>query len=252
MAPIKFDNHIREQLQEREIQPSKDACKKLQAQLNQAPKKKNFTKWYAIAASVVGFVIFVSIVFNKTSEKTVNPLIVEVNSNKEQKNPVQTEVVSETKTSSTPQVISKQERQLVQENTLNKLDKVEKDIQVISEKKPNEVEIKIVLETEITSVKVSTEEDFEKAKIAEVVAQVNQLQSKNNTVSSYEIEALLAKAQQEITFRKLVSNSNKKVDATALLNSVEEELETSFREKVFEALGDQYKKVRTAVVNRDN
>jgi len=78
------------------------------------------------------------------------------------------------------------------------------------------------------------------------------LQSKNNTVSSYEIEALLAKAQQEITFRKLVSNSNKKVDATALLNSVEEELETSFREKVFEALGDQYKKVRTAVVNRDN
>ncbi len=44
---------------------------------------------------------------------------------------------------------------------------------------------------------------------------------------------------------------NNKVDATKLLSVVEDELETNFRDRVFEALGDGYEKVRTAVVNRE-
>ncbi len=36
-----------------------------------------------------------------------------------------------------------------------------------------------------------------------------------------------------------------------LLNMVEYEIETSFRDKVFEALGDSFEKVKTAVANRE-
>ncbi len=42
------------------------------------------------------------------------------------------------------------------------------------------------------------------------------------------------------------------MDATALLNVVEFELETSFRDKVFEALGDGFEKVITSVADRNN
>ncbi len=61
---------------------------------------------------------------------------------------------------------------------------------------------------------------------------------------------MLLKAQRDINSLKIVKN--KKVDATALLNVVESELETSFRDKVFDALGDSFEKVRTAVAERNN
>ena len=64
------------------------------------------------------------------------------------------------------------------------------------------------------------------------------------------LNSLLLKAQDEIHSREILNT--KKVDATALLNMVESELETNFRDKVFEALGDGYEKVRTAVVERNN
>ncbi|MCF6308008.1 MAG: hypothetical protein L3J09_08645 [Flavobacteriaceae bacterium] len=271
MAPIKFENHIREQLQERETQPSVDAWKKLQPQLNQTPKKKSNTKWYVIAASVVGFIIIASVLFNKTSQITTSPAIVETNSSQEQIISIQTENnIPEIK-----EIISKQETQIVQEDNLDNVKNTNKVITVDKSKKSIKKESEIVFqskdinkenenvnsntnlkevlmpsETEITSIKVSKEEDFENEKVAEIVVQVTHLQSVNNTVSAEEIEALLAKAQQEITAKKLLSNN--KVDAMALLNLVEEELETSFRDKVFEKLGDSFQKVRTAVVNRDN
>jgi len=59
----------------------------------------------------------------------------------------------------------------------------------------------------------------------------------------------LFKAQQEIHSKKLLYKN--KVDAMELLSIVEDELEANFRDRVFEALGDGYKKVRTAVVNRE-
>ena len=49
--------------------------------------------------------------------------------------------------------------------------------------------------------------------------------------------------------KKLIFSN--KVDAIKLLSVVEDELETNFRDRVFEALGDGYEKIRTAVVNRE-
>ena len=63
---------------------------------------------------------------------------------------------------------------------------------------------------------------------------------------------LLAKAQREIELQRILNNSNYKIDAAALLSDVESELERSFRDKVFDALGEGYQKIRTAVAERNN
>jgi hypothetical protein len=64
------------------------------------------------------------------------------------------------------------------------------------------------------------------------------------------VEALLNNARREIETQRILNNP--KVDATALLEDVEWELEKSFRDKVFDALGEGFQKVRTAVTERND
>ena len=97
-----------------------------------------------------------------------------------------------------------------------------------------------------------TDERFIENKVDEVVARVKEIQHKNNQVTPEEIDALLANAQREIKTRQILNPETQKVDAAALLLDVELELEQSFREKVFDALGESFNKIRTAVVERNN
>ncbi|MEL6919028.1 MAG: hypothetical protein AAFO99_15030 [Bacteroidota bacterium] len=88
-------------------------------------------------------------------------------------------------------------------------------------------------------------------KIAEVIAQVDQLEQDNAIVTNAEIDSLLRVAQKEILTDKLVKG-NKKVDPAVLLAEAEFELDKSFRDQIFETLKNGYLKVRTAVADRNN
>ena len=73
MAPIKFEDNIREKLEGREIEPSSDAWKKLSKRLDENSKKKsNYTLWYAIAASIIGALIAVSVFSSKGGKLNEN------------------------------------------------------------------------------------------------------------------------------------------------------------------------------------
>ena len=89
-------------------------------------------------------------------------------------------------------------------------------------------------------------------KVDQVVAAVQGLQKDKGEVSPEEIDKLFQKAQREIQNRRILEGQTYKVDATALLEDVEWELERTFRDKVFDALGDGFSKVRTAVAERNN
>ena len=52
--------------------------------------------------------------------------------------------------------------------------------------------------------------------------------------------------------QKLYNEATNKVDANALLQSVEDDLEQSFRAKVFDAIKSGYESVKTAVAERNN
>ncbi len=93
-------------------------------------------------------------------------------------------------------------------------------------------------------------EEIIAAKISEVVAQVELLENGNQTVTDAELDSLLLMARKELYADRLF-RKDKSVDAMALLGEVEDELDQSFRDQIFESLKTGFQKVRTAVVQRN-
>lgn len=265
MAPLKFEENIREKLQERELQPGKETWEKLAAQLDlQKPPKKR-TPFLWMAASFIGAVIIASLIFQ--SEKAASPLVKQepldilkeknlneqpihiVEGVQEGELPVH-EVSNETElASSIPKSRTRQKGERTTQNSNptttgnQKLTGPEENaVAVISsiEKLPGK------------EVEESKDDILINTKIEEVVAEVQTLQQRNNAVTPDEIEALLAKAQRDISNRRILQLNSPNIDASALLSDVELELENSFREKVFQALGEGFIKIRTAVSERNN
>jgi len=85
------------------------------------------------------------------------------------------------------------------------------------------------------------------AKISEMIAQVNLIED----VSDAEVDSLLRLAQKEILKEKIYRN-NGSVDAMALLTEAEDELDQSFRDRIFLKLKDGFFKARTAIASRNN
>ncbi len=251
MAPVKFDKNVKEQLEKRTIQPSSDAWGKLSKRLDaeeQTEKKASYW-WLGIAASIIGIVLVATQFFNNNTKEII-PQVVDNPSKVEEikiiKEPIK--VVSETQ-----KIVSiKKEDKVEVSNTPAKLkeeiDLEEKTIEIATNKS-NLEDSKIIHEsTEVLEEKLS----FEEQKIQDIVMQVHNLKEQNKEVSDTEIEALLQQAQQEIAFKKLYNESTGLVDANALLQDVEEELDKSFRTRVFEALKKSYGTVKTAVAQRND
>ena len=93
---------------------------------------------------------------------------------------------------------------------------------------------------------------FEEQKIQDVVALVQSMKDGNKVITDSDINALLEEAQKEIKLNRLYNETNGVVDANALLQDVEAELNQSFRSKVFEALKSSYNSVKTAVAQRND
>ena len=93
---------------------------------------------------------------------------------------------------------------------------------------------------------------FEDEKLKEVVAQIQELKNTNEAVTEDEIDALLKEAEKAIFKEKIKSANTQTVDADALLQDVEADLQQSFRDRVFEALKTSYETVKTAVAERNN
>ena len=101
-----------------------------------------------------------------------------------------------------------------------------------------------------TTVRETKQEDkIFNNKVDEVVASVKKLQENKTEVTANDVEALLNNARREIQTQRILNST--KVDATALLLDVEWDLDKSFRDKVFDALGEGFNKVRTAVTERN-
>lgn len=264
MAPIKFEENIREKLEERELQPSKLAWEKLSTQLDaESETKSRSFMWLAIAASFVGVLIIASVLFNQStipSEENIQLVIEdmestesiqlkqEVKSNTEPSEVIQkSEVASNEKTS---------EENVIQQAKVSKKPIVTPNEGIAVNKKEEQNILKSAVAKNDNNIDNTTksiltkEEAIFNNKVDEVVSKVKMMQSSNSAITAEEIDALLQSAQKDIANQRILST--KKVDATALLLDVEFELERSFRDKVFEALGDGFQKIRTAVVERNN
>lgn len=261
MAPIKLEENIREKLEARELKPSADAWKKLEAGLNEKQPQNRTYIWYYAAASFVGILIVASVFFNRNASERNNEIVKE---NIEQNNPeVAPEIVPNTKRveNIASEKVEKKTapRENLKENSLNSLPpkkesavdrKIKKGDALAEVSNISERTERDGIEKNTQNNVVSEEDRLFSQKVNEVVADVKKLQNENTAVSAEEVDALLKNARREIQTERILGGP--KVDATALLQDVEWELEKSFRDKVFDALGEGFNKIRTAVTERND
>jgi len=271
MAPIKFEDNIREKLEGREIEPSSDAWKKLSERLDENSKKKNNnTIWYTIAASIIGVLIAVSVFSNRGDETIENssdfvdvntserdepnvnaPNLVEYNSEENKENNKTIVVAEESNSIKITEKVNSGKEKLLPK----KKDMVLKN----TDREVSEAIAKTIEENQsgkmsrIPEVIIRNDNLLIDKRIDELVAQGEQNSTTVSVVSAVseeEINTLLANAERKIQTEKTLDS--KKIDRAALLGDVESEMEDSFREKIFTALGDGYNIIKTAVVDRNN
>ena len=257
MAPYKLEDNIREKLESRELKPSAKAWEKLEAKLDAEQPKKKTVLWYYVAASFIGILILSSVFFTNTIEikdeivtESIDKKIIEndlkiiPNSEDAQK------IVSTENNLKVNQVQENKKKEKSQSNS-NSI-QTSPGLPMSTGTKKSEID-KRIDKTKVlanTENEKSLEEVPINTKVEEFVASVKELQHNHNEVSITEVEDLLNKARREIQTQKILNAP--KVDATALLQDVEWELEKSFRDKVFDALGEGFIKIRTAVIERND
>lgn len=246
MAPNKFEKHIKKQLQQREIQPSASAWDALSEKLDETtPKtKKKGYLWYGIAASIIGILILSVVYFNRGDSTSQEVQVVNI----------EEEVIEV----GTKQKIEIENVDVVENDKKKGAPTIE--IQTGLEGQTDELNNRIAwVNTNVTvnepdTEKVKNENDFKDEiinnKILEVVATVDSLEMNTNALTDAEVNELLRNAQEEI-LRDRLFDKNGSVDAMALLTEVEDELDQSFRDQIFESLKTGFLKVRTAVADRN-
>lgn len=247
MEPTKFENHIKETLKGSEIKPSEAAWHKIKGQIKNdyKPKRTGYFR-YGIAAGFIGILILSVLYFttdnvalNQKVQVATKPSIPYVD--KENEELLKAAVPEEEIVISA--VEDPYEADEVKSVAVSK--KESKRELVISE------DAKLANTEELQNITSEDSNELIDTKIAEVLARVTSLEENNKELTDLELDSLLRQAQKEILARKLL-NSDNTVNPSTLLSQVEEELDQSFRDQIFEKLKSGYNKVRTAVAVRND
>jgi len=253
METNKFEKYIKSQLKEREIRPTRNAWENISSQLNTTSKnRKPFGLWIGLAASVM-LLIGISLFYFSQSkvEATVSPVLVDT-----EKKPVSVE-----KLENAISYESKNTREDIADDKKNlKGIKAKDEIVTVVASKSRATDMSIannVIIADEVDVKndgslVVTEVDQQiiNEKVEQVLARVNAMEL-TSVVTDAEVDSLLKQAQQDI-LRERIFKTDASVDAMALLTEVEDELDQSFRDQIFNSLKTGFIKVRTAVADRNN
>lgn len=249
MAPIKFEEQIKDKLEKRTVTPSSQAWSQLSDRLDadQKQKRNPLFWWFGIAASVAVMVLVSITYLSKITDATKQNTIVK-DKKEEVISPKASEVLnfelevgiskSEKETTNTEKEIIKTNKVKTKKNTVAA---VEKDDFKVTEAKESEA-----IETDI--VKLPSQNEFNT-----IIAELNTIKedSKNQAIDK-EIDSLLKWANKAILKDKILKNNTGIVDANSLLQDVEEEMGTSFRTQIYNALKDNYKRIKTAVAQRND
>jgi len=226
MEPNKLENNFRKQLNRREIQPSEMAWDRLDAMLsvaeNKKPKKRT---WLYIAASFLGFMLIGSLFFNQseTEIKTNDAVVVQENTKS------QTENTSQDQTSP------------VSSSTITAV-------------QPNQKAIASVTTSSKKGSKATTENSSISEKGTEEVQIIEEIKPVVKPNRYIESESLLAEAETKLqteSIKSSVAKSGVKVNSKNLLNSVEGELDDTFRERVVRSIGKNYETVKSSLATRN-
>jgi len=246
----KLEKHIKEKLDKRKISPSDAAWQRVEASLNPAiTNNKKSTYWYAIAASLVGLLIISILFFNTQNKEVSSPEIVDVekestvNEIKKTNNAVVDKTLLKKENDA---ALQQKENELMEHGITLKQELEGKNIAITSANSAQEK--REVIQDSFVAAK--SQDFIIDQKVNEVLETVIRLERKSTQISDAEVDSLLRAAQLDILKEK-VFQKNGKVDAMALLTEVEDELDQSFRDKIFNKLKERLFKARTAVADRN-
>ncbi|MDG4715797.1 hypothetical protein [Winogradskyella marincola] len=262
MAPIKFEEQIKDKLEKRSLQPSAESWAKLTERL-EADEKKSKNPWFwwmgIAAAVIITLVVVVQTLGSKDTEEIL-PQVVE-QEKKEDANKVEEALIIDIK-----------ETEMVSQNNEDKKSSASKNE---IENKPENINYKLVsksntktqlvvdeklmqkdkssVEDSNNDIKLITEKvTIDKEAFNEAMTEVLNEIKPNTTITDREVDSLLKVASKELFKDKLQDDARRTVDANSLLQEVEDEMGESFRTKVYEVLKDGYKTVKTAVAQRND
>ena len=254
MAPIKMEENFKERLDKRRITPSENAWEKLSLKLDESDKSgnKKYFRWIGIAASIIGVLLISNIVFNTNQNDKTLPVIVDSPSDIQIDSP---QFNSEKITESNPEPLLDIDREpvLQSKNTAIAKKSIPQEVAEVAGSPKNTLnesektnQLKNSFDLEIIE-KTGQNKPIEDALLAENVVndevEVTDLDS--------EINSLLADAQKKINSEKNKLSNNKFVDANLLLEGIENDLEESFRDKVFNSIVTGYNTIRVAIADRN-
>lgn len=241
MSPFDLEKNIRSKMRDREIEPSASAWDRLEEQMDsQKPKSlQSYKKLYAVAAILVlGLisVVFINDAINTTPE-VVAEESVEID---DHLNSVPSTITNGV---ASEEIVTEKhnEPEITPNNTEDKpvLKLASQEMIAVETVQEKEIDKELFLETN----------EFLDEKALDVATEIRNLLDSKDEVSLDEVDLLLENARREIFLERTLNSP--KTDALALLQDVEWELDQSFYDKVFYALGDQFKKLATAYAERN-
>lgn len=251
MEPDKFEKNIKEKLDKRRLAPSDEAWEKISGQIESSKKQGGKTYfWIGIAASlivIIGLSLFFFNSGNKMEELDSNKVVEIERPTLEDQNSME-ESTEEGKKQISNAVVEGNKTEMIVKNS--SMESKEKPVENIISDSNTLVANEFKVSTTNNELNPVLSNEVLDSKIAEVIAKVDAIEVYGE-VSDAEVDSLLLNAQKEILNQKLF-NRDKTVNAMALLTEVEEELDQSFRDQIFETLKTGFLKVRTAVADRNN
>ncbi len=242
MEAGKFETEARAKLADRELKPSAGSWEKIAGSLDASERNTAGRKWYYITAAMVVFAIISGsfLINNNTREnRIVEEPVNEIKTPPEIKQhnevPFQfVEVEKETQAGNEVK-IAKFETQ-ASRKTLHPVLAVQSE----------ELKFEKVLMPK-TAIKVSPgfQDDFEGYLVEAIKV------SENKDLAETEVDQLLAEAAARLSEKYNKPNSGK-INAESLLAEVENDLDQSFRRKVFELLKEGFEEASYAFSNRNN
>lgn len=232
MGQNKLENEFRKKLNAREIAPNSNAWDRLDAMLTVGEEKKTQRsyKWLYIAASFLGFLLIATMFFNSGKETTIVQSVVE------EQNVGKASVKEENE--KVKAIVPENQTEIAGIEDPKPTAKAPKATQKVNHQK-------IILQENLAS----ANEHIQKSSNHSIINQNEQLTNPEKT--NAKVDELLASANEDQK-PAIPKKPTLKVDASSLLSQVDGELELSFREKVINTVGKNYKNVKVALANRNN
>ncbi|WP_452225218.1 hypothetical protein [Lacinutrix chionoecetis] len=249
MAPIKFEDDMKERLEKRTIEPSAKSWDTLAQRLNNEANKSNKKGywWLGIAASIVGVILISNMFFKQNT--TIKSEIIIVDETIE-KDTINTNIKEETIIVPQQKVIvtAKEKQTTIKKKVLvNKPNKTQQHLASHTEKEYKQNKT-LVTENSVTDL---VKQNKKHEVVIETYVQNNSEKTENTTIADNEIDILLNQAMRDIAMQK-EQKTNIPIDYNGLLIDVEDELAETFRDKLVKMARKGYESFKESVAERND